>query len=298
MSKEEAIAKYHQNPILVGSDGFVRLVDLMGDDDRICDAARNSYQKGTTQVRDNAGLIDYLFYNKHTSPVEMCEITLHVKVPMAIWRQWVRHRTASINEYSTRYSEAIDDIAIPMPGQWRLQSQSNKQGSDGNLYNTNPEMADALTELYSNAASISQQAYQQACAAGVAREQARDILPLSNYTEAYWKIDLHNLFHFLRLRIDSHAQQEIREFGNAIAEIVKLWVPLAYQAWEDNIKDTLSLSSKEIELLAELIDQEKLAKFLSTEDSTQRKLLFDKLNISSQTKRISFYRKVSKLQRG
>ncbi len=189
--------------------GFVRVVDYMGDDAAIVQAARVSYGKGTKRISEDRALIRYLMRNSHTTPFEMCEIKLHVRVPMDVWRQWIRHRTASVNEYSTRYSEAIDAAQATAAGAWRLQSAGNRQGSAGVL------PAEAGERLSAEEASLQRQArdvYQARIDAGVAREQARKDLPLSTYTEAYWKIDLHNLLHFLDLRMDLHAQQEIRAY--------------------------------------------------------------------------------------
>jgi thymidylate synthase (FAD) len=234
--------------------GFIRVVDYMGTEESIVQAARVSYGKGTKSRSDDRGLIRYLLRHSHTTPFEMCELKLHVKVPMDTWRQWIRHRTASVNEYSTRYSEAIDDKAITLPGEWRFQSGSNKQGSGGFL----PEFADCpkcggsppyvtkddkscdcvsgarLTSREARLHRIAAETYQERLAAGVAREQARKDLPLSTYTEAYWKIDLHNLMNgFLSLRLDKHAQKEIRDCAAPIHQVAKLWVPNVYEAFED-----------------------------------------------------------------
>jgi thymidylate synthase (FAD) len=237
--------------------GHVRLVDYMGDDAAIVQAARVSYGAGTKQVHEDRGLIRYLLRNAHTTPFEMCRIKLHLRVPMDCWRQWIRHRTASVNEYSTRYSEAIADQQTTRPGEWRLQATDNKQGSDGFL--------DALSgQLLSQAeAEFHQQArdlYQNRLSAGVAREQARKDLPLSTYTEAYWSTDLHNLLHFLHLRMDSHAQYEIRQYATLIGEeIVARWVPCAWEAFRDYRLNALHLSGPEIQLLRLLIQRDPAA---------------------------------------
>ena len=183
--------------------GFVKLVDFMGSDDAIVQAARVSYGAGTKKVSEDNALIRYLMRHNHTSPFEMCEVKLHVKVPMDTWRQWIRHRTANVNEYSTRYSVAIDDKQETCPAEWRKQATDNKQGS-GAFFNEFEGAALSIgeRELQAMADSI----YANRLEVGVAREQARKDLPLSTYTEAYWKIDLHNLFHFLALRMDAHAQ--------------------------------------------------------------------------------------------
>src|SRR5262245_57741941 len=182
-------------------DGFVRLIDYMGSDESIVQAARVSYGKGTKKVHEDRGLIRYLLRHRHTTPFEMCEIKLHVRVPMDCWRQWIRHRTASVNEYSTRYSIAIDAAQQTPPDDWRLQSSGNRQGSAGTL---DAEKGAALTAREGELLRLTRAHYEERLAAGVAREQARKDLPLSTYTEAYWKIDLHNLLHFLALRMDAH----------------------------------------------------------------------------------------------
>lgn len=216
-------------PVL--NDGFLRVVDYMGTDDSIVQAARVSYGKGTKKVQEDRGLIRYLLRHRHTTPFEMCEIKVHVRVPMDAWRQWVRHRTANINEYSTRYSEAIDSAQATDPGQWRLQSEGNRQGSDGFLDRAEGEkFTREEAELQDRIRSV----YAGRLGAGIAREQARKELPLSTYTEAYWKVDLHNLLHFLSLRMDSHAQLEIRAYAEVLGhEIVRRWLPTTWQAFLD-----------------------------------------------------------------
>jgi thymidylate synthase (FAD) len=210
-------------------DGFVRLVDYMGDDSSIVQAARVSYGKGTKQVSEDRGLIRYLMRHRHTTPFEMCEIKLHVRVPMDCWRQWIRHRTANVNEYSTRYSIAIDAAKATKPDEWRSQGFINRQGSEGNLDRSE---GDRLSKREAELQAASRDVYQERLDAGVAREQARKDLPLSTYTEAYWKIDLHNLLHFLALRMEAHAQYEIREYANTIGhQIVAKWVPFAWEAF-------------------------------------------------------------------
>ncbi len=186
-------------PIRVLDDGFVRVVDYMGDDSAIVQAARTSYGRGTKRRHEDRGLIRYLMRHAHTTPFEMCEIKLHVRVPMDVWRQWIRHRTASVNEYSTRYSEAIDAAQRTSPEAWRLQSAGNRQGSSGLLP---PEEGRRLSDEEAALQRQVRDVYAARLAAGVAREQARKELPLSTYTEAYWKIDLQNLLHFLELRMD------------------------------------------------------------------------------------------------
>ncbi|MCW8848974.1 MAG: FAD-dependent thymidylate synthase, partial [Melioribacteraceae bacterium] len=234
-------------PFNVLDDGFVRVVDYMGSDQSIVQAARVSYGAGTKKVSQDRGLIRYLMRHHHSTPFEMCEIKLHVRVPMDAWRQWIRHRTANVNEYSTRYSIAIDQAVKTDEKEWRIQSTSNKQGSDGFLAH---EEGKILSEEEKNLHNNLWDIYNRRIEKGVAREQARKDLPLSVYTEAYWKIDLHNLFHFLRLRMDKHAQLEIRNYATTIGhEIVKRWVPLAWEAFEDYRMNSKSFSGPEIELL-------------------------------------------------
>jgi thymidylate synthase (FAD) len=186
----------------------------------------------------------------HTTPFEMCEIKLHVRVPMDTWRQWIRHRTASVNEYSTRYSEAIDGAQRTPPEAWRLQSTSNRQGSTGTLAH---EVGAHLSAEEHDLQRRAREVYEARLAAGVAREQARKDLPLATYTEAYWKIDLHNLLHFLALRMEAHAQQEIRAYATVIGEeVVARWVPVAWQAFVDYRMRGTALSCLELNLVRAL----------------------------------------------
>ena len=232
-------------------DGFVCLVDVMGDDSSIVQAARVSYGEGTKRVSDDRTLIRYLLRHRHTTPFEMAEIKLLVRVPMDCWRQWVRHRTANINEYSTRYSLAIDAAQTTSPEEWRSQSTNNRQGSAGYI---GPELGEQLTETERELLAKSRELYQSRIEQGVAREQARKDLPLSTYTEAYWKIDLHNLLHFLALRMDSHAQLEIREYATTIGEqIVKPLFPVAWEAFMDYRFHSSSLSRLETEVIQRLM---------------------------------------------
>ena len=231
-------------------DGFVRVVDYLGNDAAIVQAARVSYGEGTRRVSDDRGLIRYLMRHRHTTPFEMCELKLHVRVPMDAWRQWIRHRTASVNEISTRYSIAIDAAQATSPAEWRTQAAGNRQGSGESLDRSVGErLSDAEAELQRQARTV----YQERLDAGVAREQARKDLPLSTYTEAYWKIDLHNLLHFLSLRMDDHAQLEIRHYAQVIGgEVVARWCPLAWEAFCDYRLHTTSLSRIETELVSRL----------------------------------------------
>jgi thymidylate synthase (FAD) len=229
------------------NDGFIRVVDLMGDDGSIVQAARVSYGQGTKHVQEDRGLIRYLMRRQHTTPFEMCEIKLHLRVPMDCWRQWIRHRTANVNEYSTRYSVAINAAQRTTPKKWRLQTGQNKQGSEGFLgRDIGEQLSKAEEELQTNARTV----YEKRLELGVAREQARKDLPLSTYTEAYWKIDLHNLFHFLWLRMAPTAQFEIRCYANVIGnEIVSKWCPLAWEAFVDYRLNAIMLSRIDAEII-------------------------------------------------
>jgi thymidylate synthase (FAD) len=237
-------------PFQVLDEGFVRVIDYMGSDESIVQAARVSYGKGTKKVHEDRGLIRYLIRHRHTTPFEMCEIKLHLRVPMDCWRQWIRHRTASINEYSTRYSVAIDASQRTAPGEWRLQSASNRQGSQGFL---DPGRGEVLSKQEAELQDTCRRIYQERLEAGVAREQARKDLPLSTYTEAYWKCDLHNLLHFLVLRMDPSAQQEIRDYANVIAEeVLRRWCPIVYEAFRDYYQNSLPLTRLDQAIIREI----------------------------------------------
>ncbi|HEU4930210.1 MAG TPA: FAD-dependent thymidylate synthase [Candidatus Krumholzibacteria bacterium] len=244
----EALDRILGEPLKVLDDGFVRVVDYMGDDSSIVQAARVSYGKGTKKVQEDRGLIRYLLRHRHTTPFEMCEIKLHVRVPMDCWRQWIRHRSASVNEYSTRYSIAIDAAQATPANEWRLQSAGNRQGSAGFA---DEEKGALLSQQEADLHRQSRKIYESRLEQGIAREQARKDLPLSTYTEAYWKIDLHNLLHFLALRMEDHSQLEIRNYATRIGEdIVAKWVPFTWEAFLDYRMNSLSLSAIEREVIA------------------------------------------------
>lgn len=241
-------------PVL--DDGFIRVIDYMGADDSIVQAARVSYGSGTKKVSEDRNLIRYLLRHRHTTPFEMCELKLHVRVPMDCWRQWIRHRTASVNEYSTRYSVAVNACRTTKPNEWRTQSEVNKQGSGEAI---SPELGEKLCKAESDLHAISREVYANRLDCGVAREQARKDLPLSTYTEAYWKIDLHNLLYFLSLRMDSHAQYEIRKYAELIGrEIVSKWVPYTWEAFLEYRFNGLYLSDSETRIIT-LLGQGKKA---------------------------------------
>ncbi len=247
----EAIDAILGKPFKVLDDGFVRVIDYMGSDESIVQAARVSYGKGTKKIQQDRGLIRYLLRHRHTTPFEMCEVKFHVRVPMDCWRQWIRHRTANINEYSTRYSIAIDASQTTNPDEWRLQAKGNRQGSGGFL---DSQTGEILSKKEAELQNLTRQLYEERLDAGIAREQARKDLPLSTYTEAYWKIDLHNLFHFLSLRMDDHAQEEIRVYANIIGEeIVKRWCPIAWEAFLDFRVHAFGFSRLEHCILKEVI---------------------------------------------
>jgi thymidylate synthase (FAD) len=237
--------------------GFVRVVDYMGDDAAIVQAARVSYGAGTKTARDDAGLIRYLMRHWHSTPFEMCEIKLHVKLPVFVARQWIRHRTANVNEYSARYSILDREFYIPDPAHLAAQSKSNRQGRTELL--EGPEAARVLALLRDDAnraydhyeAMLSQDGQQ-----GLARELARMNLPANVYTQWYWKVDLHNLFHFLRLRADAHAQYEIRAYAEVLCDVVRDWVPIAWDAFEDYRLNAVTFSGKGMEALRRMLKGE------------------------------------------
>ena len=250
---------YTAQPVL--DHGFVRVIDYMGDDAAIVQAARVSYGAGTKKARDDSGLIRYLMRHWHSTPFEMCEIKLHVKLPVFVARQWIRHRTANVNEYSARYSILDREFYIPAPEQLAAQSTQNNQGRGAVLEGA--EAARVLETLKADAtrsydhyeAMLSEDGQQ-----GLARELARMNLPMSIYTQWYWKVDLHNLFHFLRLRADAHAQYEIRVYADVICEMVKDWVPAAYAAFEDYRLGSVQFSATGMECLRRMLAGEEVTK--------------------------------------
>ncbi len=241
--------RWKKFPVL--DDGFVCLVDVMGEDQSVVQAARVSYGKGTRRVSDDRGLIRYLMRHRHSTPFEMAELKFLVRVPMDCWRQWIRHRTANVNEYSTRYSEAIDSAQTTPPDQWRTQAATNRQGS-GDLLPT--EVGETLSKREAELQALTRETYAERLTHGVAREQARKDLPLATYTEAYWKIDLHNLLHFLALRMDAHAQWEIRQYATTLGEqIVQPLFPLVWEAFVDYRLQAMAISRLDQEVIARLM---------------------------------------------
>jgi len=234
--------------------GFVRLVDYMGTDDSIVQAARVSYGKGTKSVSADRELIRYLMRHRHTSPFEMVEFKFHVKLPIFVARQWIRHRTANVNEYSGRYSEMKDEFYIPDIDQIRTQNTVNRQGRSESTLPQN--QAEEINEMLSNTQKQLFEEYKSLLDMDIARELARINLPLSTYTEWYWKIDLHNLLHFLKLRLDFHAQYEIRIFSDKIAELIKPIVPMTYEAFEDYLLESMTFSKQELGIIKILLNKE------------------------------------------
>ena len=249
---------YTVNPVL--DHGFVRVVDYMGNDSSIVQAARVSYGTGTRKTRGDEALIRFLMRHKHTTPFEMCEIKLHVKLPIFVARQWVRHRTASVNEYSARYSKLDNEFYIPETDNLSVQATGNRQGRGDVLEG---KEAENVLKILKEDSALAYDHYEQMLSTegqlGLARELARMNLPSNVYTQWYWKTNLHNLLHFIALRADSHAQFEIREFAHAISKIVNAWVPVVWQAYEDYIQGAVTLSAQEVELIKKMLSGEKIA---------------------------------------
>ena len=248
---------YTIHPVL--DHGFVRVIDYMGDDAAITQAARVSYGKGTKAVSNDEGLIRYLMRHWHSTPFEMCEIKLHVKLPVFVARQWIRHRTANVNEYSARYSILDREFYIPRAEDLAAQSTTNNQGRGDTLQGEEAErvlnyLRDDAMRAYDHYEDMISQDGQQ----GLARELARMNLPANIYTQWYWKVDLHNLFHFLRLRADAHAQYEIRVYADEICRLVKDWVPYAYAAFEDYRLGGATLSGKALDCLRRMLAGEEV----------------------------------------
>lgn len=256
-------------PIKVLDHGFIRVIDYMGDDYSIVQAARVSYGKGTKMLSQDKGLINYLMRHYHTTPFEMCEIKLHIKLPIFIARQWIRHRTANVNEYSARYSILDKEFYLPKLENIEIQSQSNKQGREGIL---DPNKAQRVLDIlredslrcydnYMDLLNLDEETgkIRDPNKDGIARELARMNLTLNYYTQWYWKIDLNNLLHFLKLRADYHAQYEIREYSNILLDIVAKWAPLTYEAFINYRKDSVNISKIGVATLKRMLQGEKLS---------------------------------------
>ena len=249
-------------PIPVLDHGFVRVIDYMGDDAAVVQAARVSYGKGTTKISDDAGLINYLLRHRHTTPFEMCEIKYHVKLPIFVARQWIRHRTANVNEYSARYSVLDREFYVPEEDHLAAQSSSNRQGR-GNILSG--KEAKRVLDILREDAQMTYDHYIEmlneseegniidVSKEGLARELARMNLTLSTYTQWYWKTDLHNLLNFLSLRADTHAQYEIRVYADAMMETLRRWCPITFQSFSDHRVEGVTLSGKAIKVVKKLI---------------------------------------------
>ncbi|SFR19077.1 FAD-dependent thymidylate synthase [Poseidonocella sedimentorum] len=248
---------YTAYPVL--DHGLVRVIDYMGDDEAICQAARVSYGRGTKSVQNDEGLIRYLMRHWHSTPFEMCEIKLHVKLPVFVARQWIRHRTANVNEYSARYSILDREFYIPQPEHLAAQSVVNNQGRGEAL---SGEEADRVLRYLRDDAMRAYDHYEEMISddgqQGLARELARMNLPANIYTQWYWKVDLHNLLHFLRLRADAHAQYEIRVYAEEICKIVADWVPFAYKAFEDYRMGGTTLSATALDCVRRTLKGEEI----------------------------------------
>lgn len=253
---------YKVLPVL--DHGFVRVIDYMGNDAAICQAARVSYGKGTKSVQNDEGLIRYLMRHWHSTPFEMCELKLHVKLPVFVARQWIRHRTANVNEYSARYSILDREFYIPERDALAAQSVVNNQGRGAAL---SGEEADRVLRYLRDDAMRAYDHYEEMISEttpdgggqqGLARELARMNLPANIYTQWYWKVDLHNLLHFLRLRADAHAQYEIRVYAEEICKVVADWVPFAYRAFEDYRMGGATLSATALECVRRMLKGEEV----------------------------------------
>ena len=257
---------YKAVPVL--DHGFVRVIDYMGTDSAIVQAARVSYGAGTKKVNEDAGLINYLLRHRHTTPFEMCEIKFHIKLPIFIARQWIRHRTANVNEYSGRYSIMDKEFYIPAPEHLAAQSQSNRQGRGDVLDGKDAQRVLEILKADSVNAYAHYEEMMNADEAGnvidenrpgLARELARMNLPVNFYTQWYWKVDLHNLMHFLSLRADSHAQYEIRAYANVMLDMLKAWLPITYQAFMDYRVGGVQLSAKGLEVIRQMLDGKQIS---------------------------------------
>ncbi|QTP61954.1 FAD-dependent thymidylate synthase [Wolbachia endosymbiont of Wiebesia pumilae] len=253
--KEIDAILYEEHKVL--DHGFIRVVDYMGSDSAIVQAARVSYGKGTKQISQDEALIKYLMRHHHTTPFEMCEIKFHVKLPIFVARQWIRHRTANVNEYSARYSILDNEFYTPKPEQVAKQSDNNKQGS-GEAFD--PDTSKEIIDSLINDSNLVYSHYEKFIEQGLAREIARTNLMLNYYTQFYWKIDLHNLLHFLKLRADKHAQYEIRVYAEVMLDIIKKWVPLVYNAFVEYCLESACISRTGLEIIRKLIKGENVTR--------------------------------------
>ena len=264
-----ALEEIIYEPIPVLDHGFVRVIDYMGDDSAIVQAARVSYGRGTKKILEDKSLINYLMRHRHTTPFEMCEIKLHVKLPIFVARQWIRHRTASVNEYSARYSILDKEFYVPQLDDLAVQSTTNKQGKGENL---SVAEATEVLEILKQDATRSFASYEELLnidengnkidekKQGLSRELARINLPLSSYTQWYWKTDLHNYMHFLSLRADKHAQTEIRKYAGKMLNIMRRWTPITYDAFLEYRMGGVHLSKNALAVVRNLIKGEKVTR--------------------------------------
>jgi thymidylate synthase (FAD) len=264
-----ALEEILYQPLPVLDHGFIRVVDYMGDDHAIVQAARVSYGRGTKKARDDAGLINYLLRHWHTSPFEMCEIKLHVKLPIFVARQWIRHRTANVNEYSARYSILDNEFYVPAPEHLAAQSAANRQGRSEPLSGAE---AERVYQILREDAERAYRHYEEMLnetatgevldesKQGLARELARMNLPVSFYTQWYWKTDLHNLMHFIRLRADAHAQYEIRAYANVLFDVMRRWVPFTAEAFENYRSGAVQLSEKGFQVVRRMLAGDEVAR--------------------------------------
>ena len=259
-----------ENTIEIHDLGFVKLLDVMGDDQEVENAARISYGEGTRKVSQTRNLIRYLMRHKHTSPFEMCEVKFHLKLPIFVMRQLVRHRTANLNEYSGRYSVMSDEFYLPEGDYLAKQSTTNNQGRGGSLKHSQGLLQFEFNRIYDGAAM----AYHVLLENELSREVARAVLPVANYTECIWKIDLHNLMHFLSLRFDKHAQYEIRVYAELILKIMKKWVPYTYDAFVKHRLDGMSFSEDGLIYVRKLLSG---VKNVSTKISQREKKEINKI---------------------
>lgn len=279
-------------PIPLLDHGFVRVIDYMGDDSAIVQAARVSYGKGTKKINEDRGLINYLLRHRHTTPFEMCEMKFHIKAPIFVARQWLRHRTANVNEYSARYSIVHDEFYLPHASVLAQQSASNRQGRDQVL---SPDEASKILKMLKDDATQTYTNYREMLNAdedgnildeskpALARELARMNLTLAYYTEFYWKIDLHNLLHFLSLRADSHAQYEIQVYALAMLEILKKWTPYTYDAFMRYHFNGAHVSEQGLEIIRRLIKGESLEQMDTGMSPRELRELLESLKLDAAT---------------
>ena len=268
----------HHEMVQVHELGFVKLLDVMGDDQEVENAARISYGEGTRKVSQTRNLIRYLMRHKHTSPFEMCEVKFHIKLPIFIMRQLVRHRTANLNEYSGRYSVMSDEFYLPQGDYLQKQSKTNNQGR-GEEHEAKGAVQFEFNRMYDSA----QIAYENLLRADLAREISRAVLPVANYTECIWKIDLHNFFHFVRLRSDSHAQREIRDYSDAMYELVKPKFPICCEAFEDYVRDSVTFSASEMEFIRDCVVGDLIEEWARyTDEEFNDEVLQGKYNLSKR----------------